>query len=326
VHRVIEIGVGEHLHGGLQVGQGAAAAFGHAVQQLVAQRLLLELARDVVEHQHEASQHRPGHVEHRRHLHPQQLPVAGGGDELRRSARHALADGVQRMVHQRPVEHGVDRASQADRCRAVGQAHRLGQGPELQARAVVVQQHPAVQVADHDTLRELGHQRCQAPALLVDLLADQLHLALHVVLQDAALLHQRLDRASQAAHFGAAGVGQRAFGAASQLDAGLLLEAGDGLDMVPEQAPRQQSQRHGADHPGHQHQRHTRFQHLGQRCTFRGRQGGPDHGCAQHDPGAQHQTGRNGHQQGALRQLHGVSCSRSRTRATRSLVEKGLVT
>ncbi len=330
VHRGIQIGIGQHLHRGLQVGQGPAAALGHAVQQLVAQGLLLELARHVVEHQHEATQHRPRRVEHGRHLHPQQLAVAGGGDKLRRglgrTARHALADGVQCMVHQRTVEHGVDRAPQADRCRAVAQFRHIGQGTELQARAVVVQQHTAVQVADHDTLGELGHQGRQAPTFVVDLLAGLLHLALHVVLQQAALSHQRLDRACQAAHLGAAGIGQCPLGAAGQLDAGLLVQAGDGLHMVPEQALRQQGEHHAADQPGHQDQRHARLQHLGHQGAFRCRQRGPHHAGRHGDPHAQHQSGGRRRQRRTLRELHAAPASRARTWATRSLVENGLVT
>ena len=230
------------------------------------------------------------------------------------------------MVHQRTVEHGVDRASQTDRGRSVGQPGGVGQGAELQACAVVVQQHPAVQVADHDALGELGHQGRQPPALLVDLLAGQLHLPLHVVLQRAALCDQCLDRACQAAHRGAACIGQRAVGTAGQLDPGFLVQAGDRLHMVPEQTLCQQGQRHRTDHPGHQHQRHPRLQHLGQLCAFRCRQGGPDHGRGQCDPSTQHQAGHQGRQHGTLLQFHGASCSSARTRATRSLVEKGLVT
>ena len=66
---------------------------------------------------------------HRRHLHAQQLPAARGGDELRRGLRRAalqaLLDALQRMRHQLAVEHGVDRAAQADQLGAAGQRGRV---------------------------------------------------------------------------------------------------------------------------------------------------------------------------------------------------------
>ena len=90
-HRRVHVGVVEHLHRRLQVAQRRAAAFGEAVQQLVAGRFVLELARDVVEHQHEAVHRRIVRrgAAHRRHHRAQQLPGRRGGDELRRRLRRA---------------------------------------------------------------------------------------------------------------------------------------------------------------------------------------------------------------------------------------------
>jgi hypothetical protein len=56
-HGGVQVGKSQHLHRRLKVGQRRAAAFGQAVQHAVALGLLGEVARDVVQHQHEAGQH-----------------------------------------------------------------------------------------------------------------------------------------------------------------------------------------------------------------------------------------------------------------------------
>ena len=76
-------------------------------------------------------------VVHRRHLHAQQLAGRRAGDELRRRAgraiAHALADALERVGDQRPVEDGVDRAAEADQLGAAGRRRacstRRGTGP-----------------------------------------------------------------------------------------------------------------------------------------------------------------------------------------------------
>ena len=125
-------------------------------------------------------------------------PARRAGDELRRRVRRAalqpLLHALQRVGHQRAVEHGVDRAAQADQLGAAGQRGRARQRAELRARAAVVEQDAAVEVADHDALRQLGHQRGQAVALLLDAAAGGLHLRRDVGAQRAALARQLVDR------------------------------------------------------------------------------------------------------------------------------------
>ena len=330
-HGVVQIRVGEHVDRRLQVAQRAPAAFGHGVQQLVAQRLLFELARDVVQHQHEAAQHRNGVVvQHGGHLDAQQLTVAGGGHELRRrlgrAACHALADRVERVVDQLALEDAVDRAAQTDGGGTVHQAGNVREGAELQPGAVVVQQHAAIQVTHHHALRQLGHECGQTATLLLHLLAGHLHLLLHVVLQGRTLRDQGLDGVGQAAHLGAAGLGQGVFSAAGQLDARFLVEPRQCRDVVLKQPLRQQGEHHAAGQPGHQDQRNARLQHLNQQGAFRCRQRGPHHAGRHGDPHAQHQSGGRRRQRRTLRELHAAPASRARTWATRSLVENGLVT
>ena len=141
-HRRFEIGQLEHLDRRLQVAERSAAAFGQAEQQAVAQGLLLEVAGHVVEHQDEAAQRAVDlalarRVVHRSHLHAQQPAGRRAGDELRRRAgravAHALADALERVRDQRPVEDGVDRAAEADQLGAAGRRRacstRPGTGP-----------------------------------------------------------------------------------------------------------------------------------------------------------------------------------------------------
>ena len=72
------------------------------------------------------------------------------------------------MGDERAIEHGVDRAAQPDQLGAVGQRRRARQRAELQPRAAVVEQDAAVEVAHDHALRQLGHQRRQAVAFLLD--------------------------------------------------------------------------------------------------------------------------------------------------------------
>ncbi len=265
----------QHVERGLQIGQCAAAAFGHAVQQLVAQRLLLEVACQVVQQQHEAAEHRrPAGsgfrldgafvrlVQHRGDLHAQQLAVARGGDELRRgvgrTAIDPATDRVQRMAHQGCVEHGMNRAAQSNHTGAVGQRRGVGQGLVLQPRAIVVQQDAAVQVAHHHALLQLGHQGCQPAAFALDLLAGLLHLLPDIVLQPVALGCQTVDGARQRTRFKAAVT----LDGLARLSAGpnqrLLFDARQRLDVVAVQTLRQQCQRRTGHQPGHQGQRQHR--------------------------------------------------------------------
>jgi hypothetical protein len=267
----VEAGVVEQFHRRLQVAQAAALAFGDTVQQLVTRGVLGQVARDVVQHQHEAIERvfGPGlGGAHRRHLHAQQLAAARGGDELRRrvggTALQPLLHGFQCVRHQTAVEHAVDAAAQAQRLGpADGRAGTFAvhQGAELQPRARVEQQHAAVQVAHHHALRQLGHQRRQAVALLLDAAAGLGHLGRDVGAQRVTLRHQRVDGAGQRAAAGAAlGFGQRAPGVGGQQHLQLLGDtAGRGAVLQPLPA-RQRAGSDAGHQPQQEHQRHARLQ------------------------------------------------------------------
>ena len=106
-------------------------------------------------------------------------------------------DLLQRVGDELAVEHRVDRAAQADQLGAVGQLRRVRQRPELVARALVVEQDAAVEVAHDDALRQLGHQRGQAAALLLDAPAGLGDLGRDVAAQPFALLHQFVEGIGQ---------------------------------------------------------------------------------------------------------------------------------
>ena len=336
--RGVEVGVVEHFHRRLQVAQRCAAAFGQALQQLVLRGVALVVARDVVQHQHEAAQGRVGSlaVAHRGHLRAQQLPALGDGDELRRrrgrTALQPLLDAFQRVRHELTVEHGVDAAAQADELGAAGQRRGVRQRLELQPRAVVVEQHATVEVAHDHALRELAHQRGEAGTLPLDAAAGQCHLLRHVLPQAVALLRQFVEGARQALQR-RSGAGGRQF--TLHVGAEQHLRLFEQLRRCGEPEPvqrlrrgrsgRHQAQRdhHQQRHPIPQKLRHRRALLVGQRRPHqraatqgKERQQGGGTGCRQ----------RRRHDQ-ALLLLHGRggAASSSRTFRVSSCVEKGLV-
>ncbi|MEZ5717650.1 MAG: hypothetical protein R3E55_04025 [Burkholderiaceae bacterium] len=115
---------------------------GEAVQELVACRLFLDAGGHVVEQQHKAADHGLRGLGcravigslHGSHLHAQQLPSLGGGDELRRRAGHARTRlwwiRSKRMGQQLPVKHGIDGAANTDQFGAIGQSRLWREGAE----------------------------------------------------------------------------------------------------------------------------------------------------------------------------------------------------
>ena len=302
------------------------------MQQPVTLALVGEVARDVVQHQHEPGDGVGGRGlvadgAHRRHLHAQQLPPSRAGDELRGRVGHAalqaLLHAVERMRHQLAVEHAVDRTADAQQLGPTG--HHVGQRAELQPRAGVVQQHAAVEVAHHHALRQLGHQRGQTRALGVDVTRGGPHALVDVGLQRAALLHQLVDHRLHGPHLGTAGHGQLALHVAADQHLRLLGHAAGGGHAARPQAVRQRTQRDGGHHPAHHDQRQAAFQHRGQRGALGGLQRGHEGGCAAASPQRQHHGRRHGSGHLARVELHVATPSIVRTRAASSLVEKGLV-
>ena len=180
------------LHGVAHGRQAGAVAFGQAVQHAVALMLLGKALRHIVQQQHKARQ-RPALLvllgQDGGHLHAQPLARGGVGDKLRhgpaRAPGQALANGVQRMLHQAPVQQRIHRAAHADHRALVGRA-------QLGAGAVVVQQDAAIQVAHQHRLLQLGNQGGQAVFLLLHPHAGLLHLLGHVLAQAVALGGQGL--------------------------------------------------------------------------------------------------------------------------------------
>ena len=309
--------------------------------------LFLEAAGDVVEHQHEAADVR-GAVGrslarlHRRHLHPQQLAGGRGRDELRRRAgratRHPVADVVQRMRHQVAVEHGVDGTADAHQLRPAGHLRRLRQRLELQPGAAVVQQDAAVQVADHDALRQFGHQRGQPVALLFDAPAGLPHLRGHIGLQRAALARQLVDDTGQRPRLGAARGLDLARHLGRQQHAGLFGHPRGRGDPVPVGAAHQRAERTRQQQPGEQQQRAAGFEHRRERRAL-----GRLERRGEQQPHADAPSARAGAPAPAWRSARAgrpscdprcrsveaarhAAASSSRTRSASSRVENGLVT
>ena len=220
------------------------------------------------------------HVVHRGHLHPQQLPARGAGDELRRrlggAGLYAPADRLERVADERAVEHRVDRTAQADQLGAARCERRGRQRAELLACALVVKQDAAVEIAHQHALGQLGHQRREPAALQFDAVAGLRDLLGDVVLQARALLRKRVQRAGQAAIRGVALRFEAARASVGQQHLGLLVELRRGFDKALEQA-RQAPGRHaeGAE-PEHHHEHRARGQHAGHRAALRRVERGAD--------------------------------------------------
>ena len=303
------------------------------MQHAVALGLVGEVARDVLQHQHEPGQR--GAVAarvdraHRRHLHPQQLAGAGAGDELRRrmrgTARQPLLHALQRMRHQGAVEHGVDRPAQAQQLGAAGQRRCAGQGAELGARAAVVEQDAAVQVAHHHALRQLGHQRGQAVALLLDAAAGFAHLGRDVGAQRVALAGELAHGLGQRVRLGA---GRRLHGERAARSrhhhAGLFGQARGAGHPAQVRRAQRHAERARQQQPAQQQQRAARLEHRHERGAFAGRQRGGEAGGAGPPGHGQHRARRQRGDPFAAVDLHGAPSS-SRTLSASSRVAKGLV-
>ncbi len=349
----VDVGQVERLHRRLQVAERRTAALGQLVQQAVALRFGGEVVRDVVEQQHEAGECslEVGSLDagslvagglvvggldgaHRRQLHAQQLAALRAGDELGRRMRdaalQALLHGFERMRHQRAVEDRVDRAAEAEQLGAVGERRRARQGTELGARAAVVQQDAAVEVAHHHALRELGHQRRQALALLLDAAAGLLHLRGDVGAQGAALLRQRVDDAGECARAGAALQRQLGLRLRRQHDLRLLGQPRRRGDPVQVDMARRRAQRERQDHPDEQQQGEARLELRPQLRAFGRFERGGEDATGEQRREREHAAGQRGGDDFAAVDAHGpwpqAPASSSRTLSASSRVENGLVT
>ena len=176
--------------------------------------------RHVVEYQHETGNRQsanPGTMltiaaEHGRHVRAQQAPGTRGGDKLRRPdelpallASRLVATGLlqtlERMLDQRPIENGVDRTSQPESA-AVSAARKFLLCP------LVVQEYATVEVADHDTLAQLGHQRRQTAALLLERRARFVYPLGDILFERVANGQQLIGRLSQHPQFWGTLLGQ----------------------------------------------------------------------------------------------------------------------
>ena len=157
----------------------------------------LDPARDVVEQQHEAGDAVGAPSGRRR---PTRAPSTGaictrtswpagrGRDEVRDRAARALAqpvvDALQRVDDEVAVEDREDRAPEADQAvRLAGRGRAVERLAQQLHRARVVEQDAALDVAHDHALRELGHQRREPVALLLDARVGLADALLDVALQ-----------------------------------------------------------------------------------------------------------------------------------------------
>ena len=329
----LQVGVFEHLGRGAQIGQRRAAALGDRMEQLVAAGLAFEIAGDVVQHQHEA-RHRALRIaldgaHHRRHLHPQQLAGAGGGDEVgqrtRALAADALLDALQGMDDQVALEDQVDRAAQADDLAAAGRARGIREGLELQPGPAVVKQDAAVEVADDDALVELRHQRREPVALLLDRQPRLANPRLHVFLEALALVGQAVDGFGDALQLRRAGglEAARRIGADQQAD--LVGQQRRRFDALLGEGLHEDGRRTGADQADHDQQAQARIEDGHQHGPLLGAQILPQgDGSPREHPDDERRDGDDGQCLPGLR-AHAGRSSSDFTLVTSSRVENGLV-
>jgi hypothetical protein len=262
----------------------------------------------------------------RRHLTAQQRPAARRRNEVRRrfgaALAQALLDVFQRVGDLAAFEDGKDRPPQSDQRAAAHRRRPLRQGLELQACAAVVEQDAAVEVADHHAQRELGHQRGEPVLLLLDRGLGDADLRLDVVEQFVALLGQVVGGAGQVAHLG------RPLGRDAEVAVGAKHQAQgfghaqEAMHVLLEQGA-QQLQAEDQGHDGHQAADRQPAVHGDEKAgALLGAEVDPEDAHGQQErPG--HQQAEHGH--GERETRLGVHASSVLIRATRSLVEKGLV-
>ena len=332
------------LHGRADAGERGPRALRQRLQQQVAPPARLDAARDVVEHEHEARDAAFGGLappsrKHGRHLHAHQLPARRGGDEVRGRSRlpalQALVDVVQRVDDEVAVEDREHRAPQPDqrhRLAAGGAVERLAQ--ELH-RARVVEQDAAFDVAHDDALGKLRHQRRQPAPLLLDACVRLAHPLLDVRGQRLAHLREAVEHAGERAQLRGAAGGRAVRRIGAEHDLGVAGELPRGGDVAAEQ--RVQADPDGGKEQDRRDREPGRpvANEVEQRLAFGAGKIGAQQEERRHDRGEQ-QPPRRGDREGEAqdRRHGGASAGHGRsyspsiccTRATSSLVEKGLVT
>ena len=199
------------------------------------------------------------------------------------------------MGDQVALEHTIDRTPEADELAAAGHTGRVRQRAELRARAVVVKQHAAVEVAYHHALRQLGHQRREAILLELDRFLGAPDLGRDVAHQLVALAGELVHGQRQGLHFGRAFWLDTETTVGAEHQAQVLGHAQQTLHVLPEQRPHHADARSKPERGEHRAQPEMRCQHIDEdlpALTLRFRpddqrrqQEGTGHQQEQHDNG-----------------------------------------
>ena len=170
---------------------------------------------------------------------------------------------------------------------------------------------------------QLGHQRPELVALERHLAAGVLDQPRHVGAKRPPLVGEPVDGLGQGADGGAAGGGERGRRRVVDEEPGRVGEPGRRRDVrLVEPADRPGAER-GRREPPSEHQRAVARDERGERRTLVGGERRAEHEGAEHQPGGQRRARSQQRQRAAAVEAH---ASISRTFATRSRVEKGLVT
>ena len=164
----------QRLGGGPPVAYRSPAAFGELLQQLVASGFTVECLRHVLDHRHVAREPLrrarfrtflrvasavAPRLGYRRNENAQQAAGLGCRHKVTVSQPSGI-DVLESIGDQMPIKNAIDRPAQTQCHHALARRTR-----EQSTGAPVVEQNPAVRIADDDALRELRHEHGKAIAL-----------------------------------------------------------------------------------------------------------------------------------------------------------------
>lgn len=145
-------------------------------------------------------------------------------------------------------------------CTATGHGRRIRERLELQPRAVVAEQDAAIEVAHDDALVELGHQRRQPVALLLDRQARLADARLHVILQTLPLISQAIHGLGDALQLRRTGRLEPARRIGTHQQANLVGQRRWRRNAVVGEGFHQDRRRPRTDHPDHDQQTQARVE------------------------------------------------------------------
>ena len=318
--------------GRAQARHGSAHARGERLQERAPLRFPVHQFGHVLEREHHARD-APARRQKRRHLHLDQGAGHRIGDEARGRKLDALIQAglefVQRMRHLIAVEQREHRASQADQ--ALPRTRRLRRRAEQRLGLFVVQQNAPFGVAQEHAFGKFRHQRGEAVALLFQPRIGCSGPRFQIDLQPVIGIGQPIDGGGEIDELGSAAGKDAMLRVGREHDPGLLGERAHRRHVVPEQPAEHACAREQQQHGDEAEHRRALFDDAQQNLVVLVGQSGRNHDGGRRHHG--HDAGKKDSEPERKFQpdIHvppgfAAAPSNSSILATRSLLEKGLVT